>query len=509
MSPGSKGFHGFKERHLGLVETPSRRTRRDTGALRQSAQQVDNTLTWKQEVNRRVAEHNGRKGQPATHKNVPADNQAAGSAAAKAAARVAARYAKAPSYSEMLAEEARAAVRAAEAASKAALEAQAAAESVLAGLEAVTSATQATQTFQPTQSWEQEFFTPATPDPAPFTPAHAVLAEPVHSVSLPATRQPSARESFEIRWDADMPVRESEPAVSRSSHGSKTFNTPAEKTWQSEADLRSPLETEGFELVEPAQPIHANLIEFPRELVATRKIRPRRAEGPYAEPEASLTQLSIFEVDPGTLSFEPPAATISAPEANAATWIGADPSGRELSGPEHSRAKWSGLELDAEPEREIVSDAPAAAVVETAQSISDTLPIQTAAINRRLLASIVDFSLITTSFLASAMVASLNGMTLHSLKLVELGTVATLPLIGVLYFAFFFALAKATPGMKYASLEICTFAGEESTRFQRLIRIPVLLLSVAPLGLGAAWAVFDEKHLCWHDHLSRTYIRRA
>ena len=35
-----------------------------------------------------------------------------------------------------------------------------------------------------------------------------------------------------------------------------------------------------IEAVEPAQPIHANLIEFPREIVATRKVRPRLAEGP-------------------------------------------------------------------------------------------------------------------------------------------------------------------------------------------------------------------------------------
>jgi uncharacterized RDD family membrane protein YckC len=483
-----------------------RHTRRDTGALRQSAQQVDNTLTWKQEVNRRVAEHNGRKGQPATSQNAPADNSAAGSAAAKAAARVAARYAKAPSYSQMLADEARAAVRAAEAASMAALQAQAAAESVLAGLEAVSSATQATQTSHATQPWESEFFTPAVPEPAPFTPVRIAPAEPVHSVSHSASRAAarpsSAREPFEIRWDADMPVRESGPAVSRSSHGNN-FETPAENQWQSEPDLRSPLETQGFELVEPALPIHANLIEFPRELVATRKIRPRRAEGPYAESVASLAQLSIFEVDPGAFSFEPP-APISAAEANAATWVGPDPSGHVQSG-----AKWSGLELDEEPQQEIAIPAPAASLSEKAEPIQLVLPMQTAPMNRRLMAAVVDFSLITTSFLASAVVATLDGMTLHSLRFVEVGTAAALPLIGVLYLAFFFTLAKATPGMKYAGLEICTFAGEKATRFQRLARIPVLLLSVAPMGIGAAWAIFDEQHLCWHDRLSGTYIRRA
>jgi len=90
--------------------------------------QAEFSPTWKQEVNRRVAEHKGRKGAPAGETETHAEAQrGTGSRAAEAAARVVARYAKAPSYSEMLAEEARAAVRAAEAASRAALEAQAAA----------------------------------------------------------------------------------------------------------------------------------------------------------------------------------------------------------------------------------------------------------------------------------------------------------------------------------------------------------------------------------------------
>lgn len=245
--------------------------------------------------------------------------------------------------------------------------------------------------------------------------------------------------------------------------------------------------------MEPAQPIHANLIEFPRELVATRKIRPRRAEGPYAESLASAGQLSIFEVDPGTISFEP-AATGAAAEADAATWIGTE---------------WSGIELDEEPLEEIVTPAPAAAKAEKAETAPAAVALQTAALNRRLLAALVDFSLIAGSFLASAMVASANGMTPPSLKVAELGTAVALPLIGVLYLAFFFTLAKATPGMKYACLEICTFAGQRSNRAQRLRRIPALLLSLAPAGLGAAWAVFDEQQLCWHDRLSGTYIRRA
>jgi uncharacterized RDD family membrane protein YckC len=35
-----------------------------------------------------------------------------------------------------------------------------------------------------------------------------------------------------------------------------------------------------------------------------------------------------------------------------------------------------------------------------------------------------------------------------------------------------------------------------------------LILSLLPVGLGVAWAIFDEDHLTWHDRLSGTYLRR-
>src|SRR5580704_5966743 len=92
---------------------------------------------WKQEVNRRVAEHLNNKSRSTNQsRTIQANRSAQGSRAAQAAARVAQRYAQAPSYGEMLADEARAAVRAAEAASIAAQKAQAAVQYMLDGLEA-------------------------------------------------------------------------------------------------------------------------------------------------------------------------------------------------------------------------------------------------------------------------------------------------------------------------------------------------------------------------------------
>ena len=32
-----------------------------------------------------------------------------------------------------------------------------------------------------------------------------------------------------------------------------------------------------------------------------------------------------------------------------------------------------------------------------------------------------------------------------------------------------------------------------------------MILSAVSLGLGFAWAFFDEDTLCWHDRMTRTY----
>jgi hypothetical protein len=63
--------------------------------------------------------------------------------------------------------------------------------------------------------------------------------------------------------------------------------------------------------------------------------------------------------------------------------------------------------------------------------------------------------------------------------------------------------------MKYAGISLCTFDDEIPTRAQRRNRLGALLLSLLPMGLGVVWSLFDEERLCWHDRLSRTYLRKC
>jgi uncharacterized RDD family membrane protein YckC len=435
-----------------------------------AASQASIAPSWKQEVNQRLAAHKSRKDASTPGPGAPAEaTHGASSRAAQAAARVAARYAKAPTYSEMLAEEARAAVRAAEAASRAALHAQAAAESVLAGLEAASG---------PGTAWELEMPRIGVPE-RNTEPAW----EPAVETPLLSVQPDSERQSYGIRWEPDMPARPAEAAAARATRGTGSFETPVQDWWEPEPPAEESTGAEAIESVEPAQPIHANLIEFPRELVATRKVRPRLAEGAHAAASEPGGQLSIFEVDPGTVSTQPAAEEAAAPAT------------RDWHGPE-----WSGIELEAQPVEE---DLP---LVEPAPAAPD---LELAPLSRRLMAVLVDGALICGVALASAMTAIANMKDLPNLRVIELGAAAAFFVTCILYQTLFFTLAQATPGMKYARISLCTFDDEKPSRAQMRSRLGALLLSVAPLGLGVAWALFDDDHLSWHDRLSRTYLRKC
>ena len=250
-------------------------------------------------------------------------------------------------------------------------------------------------------------------------------------------------------------------------------------------EARRPLITEivdPFEeaTVVPAQPLPAKLIEFPRELIATRKARPRLAEGPLRDAETAPdgSQLRIFEVEPETISKEP-ASDAVLPE-------------------------WHSIRLDPKPQEEFY--APQETASQACKPLFE-LPLQTAMVGDRLMAWIVDTSLVLAAFLLFVLV--FVACTAHP----PTGKTAVAVAGGVLFSLFvlyqwlFFSYLDATPGMRYAKIALCTFDDENPTRKTLQCRVGALLLSAMPLGLGFLWAFFDEDRLCWHDRITRTYQR--
>lgn len=231
--------------------------------------------------------------------------------------------------------------------------------------------------------------------------------------------------------------------------------------------------------------IPGNLIEFPRELIAARRARPRLAEGPLREEaDRAEPQLRIFEVDAAQLAApaeveESPAA---APEWQSLLLEAAVPSQGMPAG---TQARFAHLaHLAPEPE--------------------------TAPVELRLMAAAVDGCAVGTAFLLfSTAAAWLAGPALRSMSLGLLtgSALATLAVLGFLYQMLFFSLANGTPGMLWARIGLCTFSDRNPTREAMRRRVYATILAACPLGLGLLWMWMDDDRLGWHDRMSRMYQR--
>lgn len=302
----------------------------------------------------------------------------------------------------------------------------------------------------------------------------------------PATREISSG-GLTVRLFEDMPSPSPTPRLEELSvrHGSEPMSRSVRHAaMEPEDDLYALEEEIAFrrqpEFAAPPPPptgIPGNLIEFPRELVAPRRARPRLAEGPLREG-TSDGQLRIFEVD----ALQP----MSEPEI-------IDP---------HAIPAWQGMLLESATVEEIMPSIEA--------QIEITLPPQTASVERRLMAAAVDAGWIGFAWLtAVASIAFVCGPELRALTLplISSAVIGSLVLFAVLYQLLFFSLSESTPGMRWARIGLCTFGDSNPTRRAMRRRVFSTVLAACPLGLGLAWVWMDNDRMGWHDRMSRMYQR--
>jgi uncharacterized RDD family membrane protein YckC len=422
----------------------------------------------KEQAAQRLAAHRARRTQPAANPIAPNTPHApVGSRTSRIAAAVAERYANSQSYRAFLAEQAEAAIRQAEAAAQvAALNAQAVAEAqnqLLAELEEWTLTPPATATLTIPR----------------ITEAHTQpVATPLAAASLTVKLYAEDRVAFDL---PELPV------ISNRTRPEATPDESEVMALEEEIAFRqSPV----FEDMGPPIDIPANLIEFPRQLVAPRKARPRLAEGPLRE-EADQTanqnpnaaQLRIFEVEAAQISTAP-AIESAAPE-------------------------WSSILLPAQPVSTTVQAVPEAPY----QAVPAP---QTAQFSLRLMAGVVDGCIIFAALLAFTAVfavtlGKLSGGPATAPRItpqIAAATAAvTLIVLTLLYQLLFFTFSDATPGMRYARIGLCTLDDNNPTRSAIRRRIFATILAACPLGIGFLWAWFDDDGLGWHDRISRMYQR--
>jgi uncharacterized RDD family membrane protein YckC len=418
--------------------------------------------SWKQEVSLRLAQHRSRRGLPAAKPVAPARSfSTANSRAAEAAARVAQRYSQVPSYSQMFSSEASVPLPVAWS------------PAPLAPLPVVQAAPAFLRSAPASpRQWEPDLLPePSSLNWEPDLPS----PQPAKPYSLPTSLEAWENEYSNFGW---MPDHRLHP-ISLVSAKVAAPAPPAVEAFRSD-EWDQPVsvqvwENSSLEPVEPDMPIPANLIEFPRELVAARKMRPQRADRLAVQER----QLSIFEVAPEAISTEPELVST----AHAAAW------------PE---PEWSGMEYKAE-----LVDEPEQ--LEVPDPLSE---LEVAPLGSRLSAALVDGAAITAAGVGMALMAmTFTGHPLTA-RIAALGAVSAFVFAGLLYHAFFLILAEDTPGMRCAGISLCTFDGRIPTPAELRSRLGALLLSMVPMGLGVAWVLFDEDHLSWHDRLSNTYPRK-
>lgn len=462
----------------------------------------------KQQIAQRLADHRARRrgtDSAATQHDIAGKAQPPARArAAEIAAAVARRYAESPSYRAVLAAESARSIR----------EAEAAAEVANINARAIARAQQ--ELLEQLGDWGSE--------PAPVQPAHTVPlaaplppAEPARAAaaiiaqqlaarqqasSVPAAPPPtaaSARLESELFGREEAPARVEVPSVTEISRAGLTVRlfeevpTPvlpriarpaAPPVDDSEAFL---LDEEilfrndpTFDETRAPEPLPANLIEFPRQLIAARKARPRLAEGPLREDGTTPPPLRIFEVESDGIAAAPNFAAAAAPE-------------------------WSSILLPAQPANTFFDPLDA--------SFAPTLVPQTAPLSRRVMAGLLDLTVVAVGTLAAIAafirtVTFLTGAPLAAPRLVVAGTVAlAFALLFAIYHLLFFTYSTATPGMRYARIALCTLSDDNPTRAAMRGRLAAMFLAAAPLGLGYVWALLDEDRLGWHDRISRMYQR--
>jgi uncharacterized RDD family membrane protein YckC len=415
----------------------------------------------KEQVAQRLAAHRARRTQRVGNPATPIANPTpTNTRASRIAAAVAERYANSQSYRAFLAAQAEAAIREAEAAAEvAALNAQAVADAQ----------------YQLLAELDQWTLTPPTSTPAAVT---TPFDKPDRPEAFAPDRTKAADSGLTVwLYDADQ-ISPRFPQTTANRLQSQSALDEAESLALDEeiAFRQSPT----FEDAGAPIDIPANLIEFPRQLVAPRKARPRLAEGPLreeADQSAEAAQLRIFEVEATQISIAPAVESV-APE-------------------------WSSILLAAQP---------VSAVVEAPEALFQPVySPQTAPFSLRFMAAVVDGCIITAALLAFTAAFAITVGKLPSghltLQTAAMGVLGTFAVLTLMYQLLFFTLSEATPGMRYARIALCTFSDDNPTRTAMRRRIFAIVLAACPLGIGFLWAWLDEDGLGWHDRISRMYQR--
>jgi uncharacterized RDD family membrane protein YckC len=134
------------------------------------------------------------------------------------------------------------------------------------------------------------------------------------------------------------------------------------------------------------------------------------------------------------------------------------------------------------------------------------IPLQSAPLGRRILATFIDGIIIGAACaLCGFIFWKVSAVRPPLLQLGELAA-GVLCLLWAVYQYLLIVYSASTPGLRLARLELTNFDGKSTSRHIRRWRVLASFLSTASLGMGYAWVFLDEDSLCWHDRITHTYL---
>lgn len=143
------------------------------------------------------------------------------------------------------------------------------------------------------------------------------------------------------------------------------------------------------------------------------------------------------------------------------------------------------------------------------RAMTDTSPTQYPSLMRRLTAMLYD------GLLVVALVAVVNALALGIAHQISGGAAQTLPPIAVriitvatvfAFFTVFWLKDGQTLGMQAWRIKLVATGDKRLTLGRALLRCCAAVLSLACLGLGYLWCLFDAQGRYWHCHLSGTQL---
>ncbi len=136
------------------------------------------------------------------------------------------------------------------------------------------------------------------------------------------------------------------------------------------------------------------------------------------------------------------------------------------------------------------------------------IPLQTAPLKRRILASAIDGVIIAAACALFAYIFwRMTETAIRPPRFQMIGIAAGLS--GLFWAAYQYLLlvySGSTPGLLLARLQLARFDGSPAGRRLRRWRVLASYLSAVSLGMGYAWVFLDEDSLCWHDRITHTYL---